>query len=122
MRMRVPKRGTKNGNTALTIFPKLTFAISFVINNTIPKGGVNKPSERFNTITKPNTRGSTPIATAGETRIGPKMRIAAIDSKKQPIMRKKILIIIKNIVGVLATETTHSANATVRPERARTHP
>lgn len=61
-------------------------------NKMLPTGGVIVPIQRLNTITIPNSTGDKPHCIAIGRKIGVKIRIAGVVSKKVPTNSKKILM------------------------------
>src|SRR5512133_3931004 len=84
-------------------------------NSTMPIGGCSSPIMRFSTITSPKCTRSMPSFWQIGTRIGTRIVMAAVGSRKQPTNSISTLASSRNTQGSLVKASTHSAIAAVMP-------
>ena len=84
-------------------------------NSTMPMGGCNRPIMRLSTITRPKCTRSIPSFWQIGTRMGTRIVMAAVGSKKQPTNSISALAKSKNTQGSLVKPSTHSLMAAVTP-------
>jgi hypothetical protein len=89
----------------------LSLATRASTNSTMPIGGCSRPIIRLSTITRPKCTGSTPSCRAIGSRIGTRIVIAAVGSRKQPTNSISRLASSRNSQASLVKPSTQAAMA-----------
>ena len=100
---------------AIVVLSTDSLATRASTNNTMPMGGCNRPIIRLSTITRPKCTRSMPSVWQIGTRIGTRMVMAAVGSRKQPTNSINRLAISRNTQGSLVKASTQPAIAVVTP-------
>ena len=99
----------------MVVRSKLRPATRASTNSTIPMGGCSRPIIRFSTITRPKWIGSTPSFMAMGSRMGTRMVMAAVGSRKQPTNSISRLASSRNTQASLVKPSTQAAMSVVTP-------
>ena len=110
-----PSSGTSHGRIAIVVRSTDSFATRASTNSTMPIGGCNRPIIRFSTITRPKWTRSMPRLWQIGTRIGTRMVIAAVGSRKQPTNSISRFASSRNTQGSLVKASTQDEIAAVTP-------
>src|SRR6218665_3099851 len=100
---------------AIVVRSRLRPEIRASTNSTMPIGGCSRPIIRFSTITRPKWIGSMPSVLAIGSRMGTRMGMAAVGSRKQPTKSISRLASSRNTHGSWVKASTQAAMSVVTP-------
>src|SRR6187200_3180542 len=115
MMARLTSSGTSHGRIAIVVRSNESPATRASTKRTIPIGGWSRPIIRLSTLTRPKWIGSMPSWVAIGSRIGTRIVIAAVGSRKQPTKSISRLASRRKTHASLVNASTQAAIAAVTP-------